>query len=108
MTDTGGAVAVDGIFDDVKADERDKAGDHQRDQGANPSGSIEAAVFVELDEDLSGGGGIAEKHGEEECEKETVAARALEEIGSGDGAEGVQAAAPASAAALRCVVRTAR
>ncbi len=64
-----------------------------------------------MEGDSAGRGGIAEEDGEQQSEKEAVAARALEKIGAGngkDGARSVHAAAPAVLAELRCVARTAK
>lgn len=106
------AVAVDGVLHYVETEEGDEAGGDQGYEGADPRGSVDAAKIAEMERDSAGGGEIAKENGKQECEKKTVAADALEEIGAGDsedGAGGSHAATPAEVVALsRCVARTAR
>lgn len=110
MADAGLAIAVDGVFNDVEADERDETGGDDRDESTDPRGGVDAAIVAEMESDSSGSGGVAEENGEEQSEKKTVAASAFEKIGTSDGEDGagsVHAATP-GAASLRWVARTAR
>ena len=97
------AVALDGVFDEVKAGKRNEGTANDGEQRTDPCRIVNAARIVQSQHDAANGGEIAEIKRQSQCEKKAVAADALEEIrpsGSKHGAMNVHEATPTGAVRL--------
>src|SRR5580658_1528129 len=59
LTDACLAVAVDGVLDNVKADERDETRGDEGHEGADPGRGVDAAIVAETESNSASGGAIA-------------------------------------------------
>ena len=103
LAHAGLTVALNGVLDNIEADQTEPHRGDKADDRANPGGVIGTAVLVQLQGDLPGVNGIPKVDGEAQGDQEAVAPHALQEIRADHLIEG--AGANHVGAPARCLER---